>query len=131
MKRNKCVFTATEVADCGHRIMAGVTTVKKNVQTIIEAPIPENTSQLKSYLDMVNYFYKFLLRQSVVVAPLHQRLAKNKPWIWSSGQEQAFHKFKELLTSTELLVNYNSTKETILACDALRYGVSPVTSHIM
>lgn len=108
---------ATEVVYCGHKNTAeGVTPVEANMQVIIEAPNLENTSQLKPYLGIVNYYHKFLPQLSTVLVPLHQLLIKNELWSWSSGQEQAFHKPKELLTSTKLLVHYDSMEEIASRC---------------
>ena len=115
VKENKYVFMA-EVVYCGHKVTAeGVTPMEANVQAIKEAPRPENTSQLKFYLGMINYYHKFLPRLSTVLAPLHKLLPKNEPWNWFSEQDQAFHKSKELLISSTLLVHYSSTKEIVLA----------------
>ena len=51
--------------------------------------------------------------------------------IVSAEQDQAFCKSKELLTFVQLLVHCDSTKETVLACDASLYGISAVISCII
>ena len=121
-----------EVVYCGQKVTAeGVTPMETNVQAIKEAPRPENTSHLKSYLGMINYYHKFLPRLSTVRGPSHNLLAKNEHWNWISEQDRAFHRSKELQTSFTLLVHYSSTKEIVLACDASPYGVGAVISHVM
>ena len=131
-KENKCVFMAAEVVYCGHKVTAeSVTPVETNVQAINEAPRPENTSQLKFYLDIINYYHKFLPKLSTALAPLHKLFAENKLWNRYSEQDRAFYKSKERLTSSTLLVHYSSTKEIVLTCDALPYGVGAVISHVM
>ena len=96
--------------------------MEANVKAIKEAPRLENTSQLKSYLGMINYYHKFLPSLSTVLTSLHKLLAKN----WFSEKDQAVHKSKALLTPSTLLVHYNSTKEIVPTCDASLYGVGAV-----
>ena len=71
----------------------------------------KNTSQLKSYLSIINYDHKSQPILSAILAPLHKLLAKNEQWNWSNEQDQAFCKSKELMTSTTFLVHYGNTKE--------------------
>ena len=88
---------ATEVVYSGHKVTTeDVTPVEDNVPAIKEAPRLENTSQLKSYLGMINYCHKFLTRLLTVFAPLRKMLAKNKPWNWFSEQDQEFYKSRDV-----------------------------------
>ena len=132
LKKSKCVFMAGKVEYCGHKVTAeGISPMEANVQAIKQAPRPENTTQLKSYLGMLNYYNKFLPDLSTVLAPLHKLLSKNVPWEWSHDQEGAFNKSKEMLTSTAILTHYDSCKEIVLTCDASPYGIGAVISHVM
>ena len=47
------------------------------------------------------------------------------------AQEKAFELSKELLTSSRLLVHFDSSLPLILACDASDYGVGAVLAHQM
>ena len=50
---------------------------------------------------------------------------------WTKEQKDAFINAKSLLQSTALLVNYDTHKPLVLACDASPYGVGAVLSHVM
>ena len=50
-------------------------------------------------------------------------------WKWSSEQDKAFEKSKELLTSSRLLVHFNPKLPLLLACDASAYGIGAVLAH--
>jgi len=52
-------------------------------------------------------------------------------WQWTSEQEAAFGKLKELLISSPLLVHYNPGLPLILACDTSGYGLGTMLAHRM
>ena len=132
LKRNKCAFLLPSVEYLGHRISAqGLQPTQEKIQAIRNAPPPQNVSQLKSFLGLLNYYCKFLPNLSSTLAPLYMLLQKNKAWCWNSQQQQAFQRAKESLTSDSLLVHYDPSKELMVACDASPYGVGAVLSHKM
>ena len=47
------------------------------------------------------------------------------------NKTQVFHRSKEFLASSVLLVHYDSIKEIVLACDETSYWIGAVISHIM
>ena len=61
LKRDKYVFMAPEVTYLGHRISEeGIQPTQEKVRAIINAPKPQNVSQLKAFLGLLNYYCKFL-----------------------------------------------------------------------
>ncbi|KAF4090749.1 hypothetical protein AMELA_G00055870, partial [Ameiurus melas] len=132
LKRGKCVFMAPSVTYLGHTITAeGLRPVEDKVRAIKDAPSPKNVTELRSFLGMVNYYWKFLQDLSKVLAPLHKLLHNDTKWQWGAGQEKAFREVKELLHSAKLLVHYDPDKDIVLSCDASPYGVGAVLSHVM
>ena len=130
LKLSKCTFLANEVV--GHCITSqGVKPVADKVRAITGAPAPQNVTQLKSYLGMVNYYHRYLPDLSTELAPLHELLKKGTKWKWSVKQETAFQKSKDMLRSAKVLVHFDSEKELLLSCDASPYGVGAVLSHRM
>ena len=114
----------------GHEIMeAGLKPTAEKVRALVEAPVPKDVSQLRSFLGLVNYYAKFMPNQSSVLAPLNQLLQKSRKWSWGSVQSNAFQAAKEALTSVTVLTNYNPDLDLVLNCDASPYGVGAVLSH--
>ena len=57
LNKAKCAFLADSVVYCGYRVDAtGIRPVQESIRAIVEAPAPQNTSQLKSVLGMLNYY---------------------------------------------------------------------------
>ena len=132
LKKSKCAFLLLQVEYLGHQISEkGLQPTAQKLKAIVEAPAPNNVSQLKSFLGMINYYSKFLPNLSTQLAPLYSLLQKNQTWNWGKDQQQAFDEAKQLLTSSQVLAHYDSQKDLLLACDASPYGVGAVLSHRM
>ena len=75
LKKSKCAFLQKSVTYLGHRIDAdGIHPTQEKLTAIEEAPAPQNVSELRSYLGMLNYYHKFLKNLSTLLAPLHELL---------------------------------------------------------
>ena len=132
LREKKCVFMEPQVTYLGHKVSKeGIQPLDDKVEAITNAPAAKSVSELKSYLDMINYYQKFLPNLSSVLAPLHELLCKENRWHWGKKQMQAFQKCKDFLKSTRLLVHYDSQKKLTLACDASQYGLGAVLSYRM
>jgi hypothetical protein len=132
LKRTKCTFFSSEVTYLGFKISSkGVETVADKVQPILEAPAPTDTTQLKSFLGMLQYYHRHLPNLASKLEPLHQLLRKGTKWEWGQQQEVVFKEAKKCLASSELLVHYDPCKQIRLAVDASPYGVGAVLSHAM
>ncbi len=129
---DKCKFKVNSVEYLGHRIDGdGIHPLQDKVKAITEAPPPQNLTELRAFLGMINYYGKFMGNMSTVLAPLYSLLKANSPWIWNEEQEAAFQECKTMLSSESVLVHYDMKKPLILACDASGYGLGCVLSHQM
>lgn len=130
LQRQKCTFMQPSVEYLGHRISAaGLHPTEEKVRAIVDAPVPKDVTQLKSFLGLVNYYGKFLPQLSSTLAPLYALLQKKARWTWGAVQDKAFQEAKGQLTSPCLLVHFDPRKELVLSCDASPYGVGAVLSH--
>ena len=130
--KEKCVFFKDRVQFCGHEIdKEGLHKTREKIEAVVNAPRPENVSQLRSFLGLVNYYNRFLPNASSVLQPLHQLLEQNSKWQWTEQCEQAFTEAKRLITSEQLLTHYDPGLPVRLACDASPTGIGAVLSHVM
>jgi len=95
----------------------------------VDTPDPNNLTELRVFLGMVNYYSMFLENISTVLHPLHELLKKNTIFIWNKECMEAFKKIKEIIISDQVLVYYNPLYPLILNCDASEYGLGAVLSH--
>ena len=130
--KEKCEFFRDRVQFCGHEIdREGLHKTQEKIEAVVSAPRPENVSQLRSFLGLVNYYNRFLPNASTVLHPLHQLLEQNSEWQWTEQCEQAFTEAKRMITSEQVLTHYDLALPVRLACDASPTGIGAVLSHVM
>ena len=129
---DKCEFFRKELSYLGHVVSrSGIKTMLNKVQAICDAPIPQNVSELRSFLGLVNYYQRFVPNMSSLVYPLNQLLGKGVPFQWSSAQDDAFRIVKTKIASADVLTHFHPDFPLLLATDAAPYGIGAVLSHRM
>ena len=132
INEKKCQFMKKEVEYLGYLInKEGLKPVPRKMEAITEAQTPQNTTQLRAYLGMLNYYSKFLKNMSSLLGPMHALLKKNARWMWMRECQKSFEDSKSRLLSADLLVHFDTEKKIILTCDASQYGIGAVMAHIM
>jgi hypothetical protein len=130
LKLDKCTFMQKSVIYMGCIISAeGIHPTEEKIEAIKKAPRPENVTQLRSFLGMVNYHGKFIPNLSAILHPLNRLLQKGQEFKWTPECENAFHMAKNSLSSANVLVHYDPKLPLILECDASPYGIGAVLSH--
>lgn len=128
---NKCSFNQSEIKYLGYVIdKNGLHTSKEKVLAIKNAPVPQNVSQLKSALGMINYYCKFVPNLATILHPLYTLLKKEVVFKWTSECDLAYKKVKEMLLSAKVLVHYNPNLEVKLTTDASLHGLGCILSHV-
>ncbi|KAG6451048.1 hypothetical protein O3G_MSEX006918 [Manduca sexta] len=130
IKRSKCDFLSNEIQYLGFIIgWDGVKVNSEKIKPIISMPHPNNVTELKSFLGMVNYYGKFVKNMSTFLSPLYDLLKKGQQFKWGSKHNVAFKQIKKLLCSTDVLAHYDMSLETILTCDASAHGLGAVLAQ--
>ena len=101
------------------------------MQAIVQAPTPTNVQELRSFLRLINYYWKFIPNAATILGPLNQLLHKDAKWKWSQECEHSFVEAKKVLSSSDVLVHYDPTLPIRMAGDASAYGIGAVIAHIM
>lgn len=66
---------------------------ENKIKAIIDAPTPQNVTQVKSFAGMVNYYLKFFSNISLIMRPIYDLLKKvNTYFHWSKNCQLAFDK---------------------------------------
>ncbi|XP_043266601.1 uncharacterized protein K02A2.6-like [Venturia canescens] len=131
LKKEKCKFGKNSVEFLGYVLDSEGTHVSKGrVKAVVEAPVPTNLMELRAFLEMMNYYAKFIKNYARIVNPLYHLLQKNVKWNWNDDCEAAFGAAKRSLTESNVLVHYNPELPIKLTCDASPVGLGAVLSHV-
>ena len=123
----KCVFGASSLKYLGFLISEkGVHPDPDKVVAISQFPAPTDVSGVRRFLGLVNNLARFIPNLSTIIEPIRSLLRKDTLWCWDSAQSAAFEKVKEILTSPEVLVLYDSKRETCVSADSSSYGLGAV-----
>lgn len=114
LKPKKCILFKDEVSFLGHVVSAnGIQCDPQKIAAIKEWPVPENISDVRSFLGLASYYRKFIYNFSQIAYPLTRLTQKNRHFEWSEESENAFNTLKRLLTES-LVLSYSDTKETFI-----------------
>ena len=102
LKKEKCQFSLPKIEYLGHVISSeGLELASSKVTVIVDAPAPQDVSELKSLLGLMNYYGKFLPNLATTL------LRQGVMWKWEFEQEVALAKVKNALQSPNLLILLN------------------------
>ena len=76
----------------GYNLNCNVSTpLEDKVKAIKEARYPTNTSELKAYLGLLNYYHQYISNAATILDPLHRLLRKGVKWEWKECQIKVFN----------------------------------------
>ena len=131
LKAVKCQLSVPRVHFLGYVIdKRGLYPAPEKVDAIVKMKSPENVTELRSFLGLINYYSRFIRNFADIVSPLHRLLHKDVIYKWDVNCENAFCKCKNHLSSNEVLTHYRSDERLKVSCDASPNGVGGVLSHI-
>ena len=124
LNKEKCKFRQSSVTFLGHVIDEnGVHASPDKVKAVVDMAPPKNTTELKSFMGMVNFMSKYVSNLSSIMSPLSALLKKTNAWIWDRAQQQAFDDVKKAIASTGTLTFYDESLPTAVSSDASSYGI--------
>ena len=106
----------------GHNIDTdGLRATPENIAVIVNAP----KFAAATCMGLLNYYRKFLPNLVPITNSLNDLLQKDKQWVIRQCR------FKELLTTYNLLMHYNNNLPLPLAADTSQYGLGAVILHVL
>ena len=129
LKPSKCSFFAQSATYLGFTLSRhGLDTVTAKVEAINKIPPPQTLTQLRSFVQMVNFYRRFCKNLSVVAKPLTDLTRKEagnfKAWEKGSAADKAFIEVKRVLTTAPLLRHPRPDLPFQLEVDASKSGYS-------
>ncbi|XP_065060965.1 uncharacterized protein K02A2.6-like [Rhopilema esculentum] len=130
VNREKCKFLQPELSFFGMVFSEdGVKPDQKKIADLVDAPIPNNASEVRSLLGMANFSAKFIPNFADITEPLRRLTHKNIVFKWEKEHSQAFKKLKDVLTDSPVMTYFDIDKETYLIVDASPIGISAILTQ--
>ena len=101
----------------------GIKQDPKKVETIKKWPVPQNFTELQSFLCSVNYLSHFIPGFSQSHKPLQALVEKNSKYVWTAVHDKAFQNLKDMVSEDCLIQFYNPHKPLFIECDASKQGI--------
>ena len=79
------------------------------------------------FLELVNYYRRFINGYSAKAAPLIDLLKKNRTWHWSEECQHAFEELKKAIFENPVLILLNHTKPFEIHTDASDFAIGGVS----
>ena len=101
----------------------GIKPNPKKVETIKKWPIPQNVTELQSFLGSVNYLSHFIAGLSQLRKPFQALVKKNSEFVWTTVHDKAFQNLKDMVSEDCLIQFYNPHKPLFIECHASKQGI--------
>ncbi len=124
VKKLKSKFKAKEIEFLNYIIQSEqIEKNSKKTDTVRNWPSSKWVKKVQAFLELMNYYQKFIPNYARIAELLTQLMHKNKRWHWDKKQKNAFHALKKSLSRTAHLRILNSTCEKILKTNASNFTV--------
>ena len=117
LKPSKCEFFKKRVEYLGHIVSEnGIETNPKKIKDIINWPLPNTVTQLRSFLGFCNYYRKFIQDYAKISRILYKQISgenakkKGNKINWILECQEAFSKLKAVCSETPVLAYADYTK---------------------
>ena len=136
IRPEKCQFGATELSFLGHYVCPeGISPLPTAVDAIVNFVKPEKQRALRTYLAIVNYYYRFIPHCAEKLTPLNNLLTvdnegqnrlspkSNFDLYWTENANVEFTDSKQILANAILLVHPKPLAQLNIRCDASDFAV--------
>ena len=95
----KCTFCTDRVSFLGYVVTPqGIEVDETKIEAIESWPLPQNITQVRSFLGLAGFYRRFVKDFSTIAAPLHELTRKGVVFRWGKAQEESFVTLKDKLT---------------------------------
>ena len=81
----------------------GLKVSDERVKAIVEAPAPQNQSEVRNFLGSVHFCAKFIPNFATISIPLWDLTCKAAEWRWGPREDKAFGDVKTQLTHAPVM----------------------------
>ena len=106
----------------------GVKIQREKVEKVLNWLAPRNVKEVQKFLDLTNYYRRFIKDFARIAALLHMLVRKEQKWKWEKEQEEAFERLKMVFTTEPILAIPEIDREMRVEADASDYAIGEVLS---
>jgi hypothetical protein len=104
----------------------GISVDPSKVQEVMDLKTPTTVHEVRSFLSLASYYYRFIPDFSKIAKPMTSLLQKDHKFAWTEECEAAFHTLRKLLTTAPVLAQPDLEKPFDVFCDASKTGLGCV-----
>ena len=131
LKPKKCRLCQQRVAFLGHMVsVEGIATDPSKTDAVSKWPTPLSKKEVQLFVELANYYRRFVRIFVSTSKPLHRLMEKNVPFNWTMHCQNAFDELHKCLVSTSVLAYPDKNKRFILDTDVSDTGIGAVLSQI-
>lgn len=124
LKPSKCYFVQSKVDYLGHVVSAeGLRPNPNKIKAVQEFPVPVNSTGVKAFLGLCNYYRRFVKGFAQIASPLNKLTSKHAKFEWTDKCQKAFEALKTALVSAPILAYPDFTQPFHLYVDACQTGI--------
>jgi len=129
LKPEKCKWKVREMEFLGVVIgPEGIKIEKEKVKGVLEWLTPKCVKDIQKFLELANYYRRFIEGFAMVAKPLHDTVKKDKKWEWTEKQEEVFKELKKRFMEEPVLATPDIDKKMRMEVDASDYATGGVLS---
>ena len=103
-KLSKCTLVVPQVEYLGYIISdKGISPDPKKIQAIQSWKVPENATDVRSFLGLANFYRRFIKQFSQIAAPLTDLTRHHAEFSWTAKEQQSFETLKSALMSAPIM----------------------------
>ena len=124
LNASKCIFKSSQVLFYGHLVSnVGLKADPKKIESIVHMPIPQNKTQLQSFIGLCNYLTFYVPHLTDVLALLRTLTDKTNEFQWGQEHTDALESAKSVISRSSTLQYFTSEDPIVIQVDASSIGV--------
>ena len=130
IKQEKSSFFKKHIQYLGHLVLEkGFEPLLEKLEAIQTMPHPKTLKEVKQFLGLIWYYWKFIPRFSYLSRPLTRRKRHDAKFEWTQQCQKSFNHLRELLMKSPILRYPDPSKGYTVFTDASGIAWSGVLTH--
>ena len=130
LKHSKCHWMQKSVKFLGHIVSSdGISVDPAKVKSVSCFPLPQNSTDVRSFLGLTSYYRRFIPVFASRSKPLADLTKKKCKFVWNKDAQKSFDDLQHCLTSAPILRCPDFSLPFKLYTDACEYGIGAVLAQ--